>query len=201
MNNLLISNGSAASPFGMGAGVTVNQILIGNRIPKDYFVTRGRGESDIAIHAGSYHLALKDAGIEMANIMTYSSIMPAIATEVPYPPHITHGAVLESIMAVGTCQKGERVSSGIIWGWLTDRITGEKYGGLVCEECGDYSQAELSTQLRASLDELYTNGFDDRFELGNIRVETETMVPEKKYGTAIVAICFTNYMVPVLQQA
>ncbi|MBN2212904.1 MAG: arginine decarboxylase, partial [Bacteroidales bacterium] len=45
-------------------------MVVGNRIPKDYFITKGTGESDIAIHAGSYHLALKAAGIEMANIMT-----------------------------------------------------------------------------------------------------------------------------------
>jgi hypothetical protein len=31
----------------------------GNRIPVNYFITSGKGESDIAVHAGSYHLALK----------------------------------------------------------------------------------------------------------------------------------------------
>ena len=55
-------------------------MLVGNRIPKDFFVTTGTGESDLTIHAGSYHLALKNAGIEMCNIMTYSSILPNIAT-------------------------------------------------------------------------------------------------------------------------
>ena len=39
----------------------LNGILVGNRIPKDYFVTSGIGESDITVHAGSYHLALKSA--------------------------------------------------------------------------------------------------------------------------------------------
>ena len=39
-------------------------ITIGNRVPQDYFETKGVGESDITIHAGSYHLALKEAGIE-----------------------------------------------------------------------------------------------------------------------------------------
>ena len=48
-----------------------DQVLVGCRIPKDYFVTKGHGESDITVHAGSYHLALKEAGIEMCNIMTY----------------------------------------------------------------------------------------------------------------------------------
>ena len=77
-------------------------LLIGNRIPKDYFITKGCGESNITIHAGSYHLALKTAGIEMCNIMTYSSILPAIATEIERPQHLYHGSVMETIMAVSS---------------------------------------------------------------------------------------------------
>ena len=45
------------------------KLVVGNRIPKDYFVTSGIGESEITIHAGSYHVALRDAGIEKQNIM------------------------------------------------------------------------------------------------------------------------------------
>lgn len=93
-------------------------ILIGNRIPKEFFETRGSGESDIAIHAGSYHLALKDANIEMYNIMTYSSILPGIAEKVNPPAKITHGAVLESIISVRHAGKGELATAGIIYGWL-----------------------------------------------------------------------------------
>mgnify|MGYP001582426642 FL=1 len=80
--------------------LNTQNLLIGNRVPKDYFVTSGKGESDITIHAGSYHLALKEAGIESYNIMTYSSILPGIATEVPKPQGLVHGSVMESIMAV-----------------------------------------------------------------------------------------------------
>ena len=50
----------------------MNGVLIGCRIPKDYFITKGHGESDITIHAGSYHLALRDAGIEMCNLVYVS---------------------------------------------------------------------------------------------------------------------------------
>src|SRR5699024_11511390 len=52
---------------------------IGNRVPETYFETTGSGESDVTIHAGSYHLALREAGIEMANIMADPSIRPAAA--------------------------------------------------------------------------------------------------------------------------
>jgi len=177
--------------------VLSQNIVIGNRIPKDYFVTTGHGESDITIHAGSYHLALKAAGIEMCNIMTYSSILPAIATEIERP-QITHGEVMESIMAVAHTTKGKLASAGIIYGWLYDKKTGEKYGGLVCEHNGNYSKKDIERLLRLSLNELYTNGFDDKYDMKDIRLTVESFMPTKKHGTALVAICFKNYVVPIV---
>jgi len=173
-------------------------LMIGNRIPKDYFVTTGSGESDITIHAGSFHLALKKAGIEMANIMTYSSILPSIANRVFSPQHITHGAVVESIMAVANGRKGEQLSAGIIYGWLFDKFTGEKFGGLVCEHNGNYSRKEIVNLLTLSLNELYFNGFSEQFDLKDQEMIIETHTPSKEYGTALVALCFTNYLYPVL---
>jgi arginine decarboxylase len=173
-------------------------VLFGNRIPKDFFVTSGKGESDITVHAGSYHLALKSAGIEMANIMTYSSIMPGIAHEVKRPK-IEHGAVVESIMAVATSKKGKRATAGIIYSWLHDRKTGKRFGGLVCEHNGEYTLAQIEKLLRASLNELYTTGFKERYALRGTRMLTESFVPKKRFGTALVAICFTSYEWPVLK--
>ncbi|MFW5657477.1 MAG: pyruvoyl-dependent arginine decarboxylase [Bacteroidota bacterium] len=173
-------------------------LVIGNRIPKDYFITSGTGESDIAVHAGSYHLALKKAGIEMANIMTYSSILPQIANKTSRPEKITHGAVMETIMAVANGTKGEQVSAGIIYGWLHNRNTGEKYGGLVCEHNGSFSETELKNKLEASLNELYINGFEEDYSLSDIELITQSFVPQKTYGSALVALCFTSYVVPVL---
>ena len=174
-------------------------ILIGKRIPRDFFITTGSGESDITVHAGSYHLALKAAGIEMCNIMTYSSILPKIAKEVPRPSSIVHGSVMETICAVSTCEKGERATASIIFGWLHDKKTGEKYGGLVCEYNGSKSIEEAEEELRESLNELYINGFDGDFDLGEIVVNSKSVSPSKKYGTALVAICFVNYEVPILE--
>jgi len=174
-------------------------LVIGNRIPKDYFITTGTGESEITVHAGSYHLALRNAGIEMANIMTYSSILPGIANKTKKPAKITHGAVIESIMAVANGHRGEQLSAGIIYGWLYDRKTGEKYGGLVCEHNGNYSEKVLNNKLEASLNELYINGFEEEYSLGKPKYITQSFIPNKKYGTALVAICFTNYLYPVLE--
>lgn len=175
-------------------------IVVGNRIPRSFFISTGTGESDITIHAGSFHLALKAAGVECYNHMTYSSILPGIAQEVPQPKEYTHGAVLETIAAVANSVAGERATSGIIYGWLQDRETEKKYGGLVCEYNGHDTEEEASKSLNASLLELYQNGFEERFTLGKPRLTTASFVPQKKHGTAIVVIGFTDYVVPVLEQ-
>jgi len=175
----------------------VKTYTIGMRVPKDYFVTQGVGESDITIHAGSYHLALKDAGVEMCNIMTYSSIMPAIAREIP-KPLLTHGAVMETIMAVAHGTKNQLATAGIIYGWLYDKKTGKKYGGLVCEHNGNYDEKEVEKRLRASINELYVNGFSEQYDLKDITILKQSLKIKKNHGTALAAICFVNHEIPVL---
>jgi len=175
-------------------------LLIGNRIPREYFITKGTGESDITIHAGSYHLALKKAGIEKANIMTYSSILPAIATEIPRPDNFIHGEVMETIMAAAHGEAGTQVTAGIIFGWLHNRKTGEKYGGLVCEHNGSYPETEIEVLLKSSLQELYINGFQEDYELKDKKMIIESFIPHKTHGTALVALCFTNYIYPVISE-
>ena len=172
--------------------------LFGNRIPKDYFITKGKGESDITIHAGSYHLALREAGIEMCNIMSYSSIMPKIAREVRKPKILVHGSVMESITAVANAPKGERATAGIIFAWLYDKKTNERHGGLVCEYNGSDDEKYAGEQLKLSLNELYTNGYDDKYDLRDPKLTMQSFVPKKKHGTALVAVCFLNYIYPHL---
>jgi len=172
-------------------------LLVGCKIPKDYFITKGKGQSNIAIHAGSYHFALKDAGIEVCNIMTYSSVLPAVATEIEKPLKLVHGSVMETIMAAAHAEKGKNATAGVIYGWLYNKETQEKYGGLVCEYHGQLSEKEAKSQLSESLEELYINGFSEEYDLKEIKIITEHIVPEKNFGTALVALCFTNYLYPV----
>jgi arginine decarboxylase len=195
MKNTLIlpGNRSRVRPALVSEG-----ILLGNRIPKDFFITEGTGQSDITVHAGSYHLALRDAGIEMCNIMTYSSILPAAASEIAKPQQLTHGSVMETIMAVANANAGTRATAGIIWGWLFNKSTGERHGGLVCEYNGSLPEAEAQSQLEESLRELYTNGYSGDFEMEGTRLALLSFVPEKRFGTALVSLCFLNYLWPVL---
>jgi arginine decarboxylase len=173
-------------------------MVFGCRIPKDYFETSGKGESDIAVHAGAYHLALKDAGIERCNIMTYSSILPCIANLIERPAQMVHGSVVECIMSVCNVEQNERGTAGITYGWLYNRKSGERYGGLVCENYGDYSAADLQDILQQSINELYINGFEEEYELRDIKYLHQTITPTRKYGTALVALCFTTYCQPIV---
>ena len=171
----------------------------GNRIPVHFFETSGTGESDIAVHAGSYHLALKAARIEMCNIISYSSILPGMAVRTGRPDTIEHGAVMESIISVCNAGKGELATAGIIYAWLYRRSDGSKYGGLVCEHEGNYDQYELERRLKGSLEELYYNGFDGEYYLGDPHILSESFVPRKAYGTALTALCFTSYYHPLIK--
>lgn len=76
--------------------------IISNLTPNAFFVTKGSGESDLELHAGSYHMALYDAGINDYNIMVYSSILPKTAhlvtmDDIDLPPF---GSELKTIMSV-----------------------------------------------------------------------------------------------------
>ena len=178
---------------------SVQNIVTGNRVPKDFFITSGVGQSDITVHAGSYHLALREAGIERCNIICYSSILPAIANKVDMDPEsLTHGAVMETIMACANAGKGERATAAIIFGWLYNRASGEKYGGIVCEYNGSKTEEEAVEELKASILELYENGYSNDFDLRDIEIHSRSFVPEKKHGTALVALCFVNYEHPII---
>lgn len=171
-------------------------MIIGNRVPGAFFETTGTGESDVTIHAGSYHLALRDAGIEMCNIMTYSSILPARAHRIERPDRsqFVHGEVMESIVASHSVGPGERATAGIIYGWLEDPSNGKKVGGLVCEYGGSMNEDDLAPHLDDMLTELYTNGYE-HLRLTKVKQLMTSFVPTKSYGTALAALCFTDYEV------
>lgn len=174
-------------------------VAIGNRVPKDFFETKGKGVSDNTIHAGSYHLAMIDAGIDMCNIMTYSSILPAIANKINRPTNLVHGSVMESILAVAHGVKREYISAGLIYAWLHSWKTGEKYGGLVCEINGSYLKDNLLKKLKYALLELYENGYSKDFSLTEPHIlHNDLSIKEHNYGSVLVGLCFTSYNVPLI---
>lgn len=71
---------------------------------------------------------------------------------------------------------------------------------MVCEHTGNYNKEELNARLGSSLEELYVNGFVDRYELRDIEILSKSFIPRKRYGTALVALCFISYYLPVLKR-
>ena len=175
-----------------------NTITIGNRIPYEYFITSGIGESDITIHAGSFDQALRDAGIQNVNIITYSSILPSIAKKVE-KKELEFGSVAETIMAVANGEKDKRVTAGLIIGWVYDN-KGNKIGGLVAEYHGSDEENVAREILKKSLEEMFSSRFSSDYKLKDIEIYTRSFIPKKKYGTAIVAIVFTSYIYPKIER-
>ena len=166
---------------------------IGNKIPLTYFIVTGKGESDLGIHTGSFDQALKDAGIPNVNLVFYSSILPKEAREVK-PKELKFGSVVESIAAIAHGKKGQRVTAGLIIG---DVFKGrEKIGSLVAEYSGNVKEEKAKRELEARLREMFNSRFKNKdFKLKKRKVVIKSFVPKKKFGTAIVAICFLSYQI------
>ncbi len=176
-------------------------MLVGPRIPRRYFITSGVGESDTQIHAGSLDHALKEAGIENCNLIFYTSILPKDAEEINRDEvSLDFGCVLECIAAISHAKQGERACAGLILGWVFDKESGKKLGGLVAEYHGKVEEEEARKILQQSLKEMFESRFDpNRYELKNVKPVIRSIVPRKKFGTAVVALCFVDYEVPPLR--
>ena len=167
-----------------------------NLVPHEFITTKGSGCSDYTLHAGSYHIALSEANICDYNIMTYSSVIPPSAKpisldEVDMPEF---GSELKSIMARADGYYGEHISAGLIWAWMyeDDDMT-TKIGGLVCELGGYFSVEELEKRLYIVHDDLHKRTYS-QYVVGEPIVITESLTIDKRYGTALVGLCFINYL-------
>lgn len=164
-----------------------------NRLPVEFFATRGVGDSDNEIHAGSYHIALHQAGISDYNIMTYSSVLPAnayyISKELAKKPPF--GSELMTIMSVAHGEKDDIISAGIIYGWLYDDDN-KKIGGLVCEVAGKMDENSLVFKLNAAINELHDRTYS-QYHLRDITQMTKMHRVRRKYGTCLCALCFTEF--------
>jgi arginine decarboxylase len=70
---------------------------------------------------------------------------------------------------------------------------------LVCELSGNYPVEEIEEKLNEIMQEIYQNGYE-KYKLGDLKLVTETFVPHKQHGTALVALCFNSYIFPVLDK-
>jgi arginine decarboxylase len=162
-----------------------------NRIPNQYFIVSGSGESNYEIHAGSYHMALYEAGIHNYNILTYSSVLPATATEIKITDNIIpFGSELYTIMSCIHGNQNEYIACGLAFGDLYDY--NNKIGSIVCEVTNKDENINIHTQLSNAITDLHIKTYS-KYQLKNIQYFSNKLKPKLKYGSTLISICFYNY--------
>ena len=199
-------------------------VIVGNRIPYEYFITNGSGESDygsegIPYETGSYDEALTKAGIQNANIIEYTSVIPTNAREITKEEGLKRmrlGEVFETIKAQANGEKGKYISAAV----MTTTVhspDGTYLGGFACEYSGSGTRKEAEKSLEGSIHGIIERRYFGIIKGGaklyenNVTDKGYTIFPGKLFvydglkvkkhnGTVIACICFVSYEVPVLNK-
>jgi arginine decarboxylase len=200
----------------------MSSTLLGNRIPHEYFLTSGRGESDVGseglpYETGSYDAALNVAGIQNANVIEYTSVLPKESVEISRAEglkRIVWGEVLEVIKAQSNGSRNSHLSAAVMITTIHDPA-GNYLGGFACEYSGAGSKKDAEESLLHSIegmierrgfgkiigasklyhdlktDKKYTIHAGKTFVYDSIHVQ-------KEHGSVFTAICFVSHVYPVL---
>jgi arginine decarboxylase len=200
----------------------MKEIILGNRVPYEYFITSGSGQSNVGseglpYETGSYDAALTKAGIQNANIIEYTSVIPTGAKEIPKEEGLKRlqwGEVLECIKAQRNGDKGEFISSAVMTTDVYDP-NGKFLGGFACEYSGSGTKEEAERSLEGSIDgiierrnfgrteggaKMYKDNITDKgykYHPGKIFVY-DSLDVEDHHGTVLTSICFISYRFPEL---
>lgn len=196
-------------------------LIIGNKVPVEYFYTKGKGQSDyggkgLPFEAGSYDAALNMAKIQQSNIMFYTSLIPPAAKEVSRADglkSIQWGNVMDCIMAKMNGVRGEQITASVIATEVYNP-NGEFMGHFACEYAGYGNEEDaLETLLHDVSEMMQRRGWgtptsavklykktetSKGYILKPARIHSETLKVTKKYGTVLASICFTKYAVPMV---
>jgi len=202
-----------------------NFLVLGNRVPYEYFLTKGKGESNagsegLPYETGSYDAALNDAGIQNSNVIEYTSVIPVGAIEIPREEglkRINWGEVLEVIKAQANGKRGEHISAAVMTTTIIDP-NGNYLGGFACEYSGSGTRKEAEDSLIISISgmikrrgygnikgqaKMYKDNITDtgyRIHPGKIFYYDDIDVKEE-HGSVFTAICFVSYRYPHLKNA
>ena len=186
---------------------------IGARIPEQYVVVKGAGQSDFGpgispYETASYDIALLDAGIDNFNIVKYTSVIPPQAKQISMEEAkkqnlFHHGMVLESIMAQVNGTHGEHLCAGV----GTMKVYRESaagnilIGGFAAEYEGHESETKADQVLRQALQQIYDRryvgiyGDAADYFMADVETHTKDLVVDDKYGTVLVALGFLSFAV------
>lgn len=191
----------------------VSAEVFGNRIPKDYFVTAGKGDTDIGPgddpwETGSYDLALMDAGIENFNVMLYTSVLPPESKEISIEEarkFFHHGAVVEVIMASVNGVKGNTLCTGVGRIQVKRKSDGKHIGGFAAEyekvhksrisieKAEELTNKMLHISLMGEVNRRYNS---DEYEFFGETHKVSCFKVKNKFGTSLVALAWVNYIYP-----
>ena len=202
-------------------------IILGNRVPYEYFMTKGKGESDagsegLPYETGSYDAALFEAGIQNANIIEYTSVMPTDSKQISKEEGLKRlqwGEVLECIKAQSNGKKGSKISAALMTTSVIDP-KGKYLGGFAVEYSGSGTKEDAEASLAESVTgiierrgygklkgggnlEMYKDNVTDngyKIHPGAI-FEYENLKVTKKHGSVFTAICFVSYKFPTLNKS
>jgi arginine decarboxylase len=195
-------------------------MILGNRIPYEYFATTGKGESEagskgLKYETGSYDAALTDAGIEDCNVIEYTSVIPTSAKLISKEDglkRIRWGEVMECIKAQANGDKGKFISAAVM---TTDVYDNKKkyLGGFALEYSGNGTKEDALTSLSISLKGLIERrGYgliDNKVEIfkdnktskgyilhpGKIFVY-DSLDVKKEHGSVFAALCWVSHQFP-----
>lgn len=200
-------------------------LVLGNRVPYEYFMTKGKGESDagskfLPYETGSYDAALTMAGIQNANVIEYTSVMPTEAKEISKEEGLKRmqwGEVMEVIKAQANGEKGSTISSAVMITTVHDP-NGKYLGGFACEYSGSDTRKVVEQSLEKSIEGMierrgygsvkngvkmyHDNVTDKGYKIHPGKIfEYESLDVKKKHGSVLTAICFVSYRYPTLSKS
>ena len=201
-------------------------IILGNRVPYEFFITQGKGESDagskgLPYETGSYDAALFDAGIQNTNVIEYTSVMPTESKEITKEEGLKRlqwGEVIECIKAQANGKRGSKISAAVITTSVTDP-KGKYLGGFACEYSGSGTREEVEQSLLQSIvGMIERRGYGVMKESGKMQLYKDNITdkgykihPGKNFiyeyldvkmehGSVFTAICFVSYKFPALKK-
>jgi arginine decarboxylase len=202
-------------------------IILGNRVPYEYFITKGKGESNagsegLPYETGSYDAALFEAGIQNTNVIEYTSVMPTDSKQISKEEGLKRlqwGEVLECIKAQSNGKKGSKISAAVMTTSVIDP-KGKYLGGFAVEYSGSGTKRDAEASLAESVTgiierrgygklkgggnlQLYKDNVTDngyKIHPGKI-FEYENLDVTKEHGSVFTAICFVSYKIPTLNKS
>ncbi len=188
-------------------------LVLGNRIPYEYFVTMGHNDTDLGPgddpwETGSYDLALMNASIENFNVLKYTSVLPPESREIALSEarkYFHHGAAIETIMSDLNGVKGDTLCTGVgrIWVRTPERVLvggfaaeyKKKYGNQTVpeEQAREEAKKALRTSLMGEVNRRYNAS---EYQFSDPTFAVDYLQVQKKYGTSLVALCWVNYIFP-----